>query len=58
MLLEDICCRRRYAAGGDMLPEEICYWRGYVTGGDMLPEGDTKLKNVSSQWRYLAKGDI
>ena len=25
MWLEEICCRMRYVAGGDMLPEEICF---------------------------------
>ena len=58
MFLEEICCLRRYIAGGDMLPEEICYWREYVTGGDTLLEGDTKLKKVSSQRRYLAKEGV
>ena len=60
---EEICCRRRYADGGDMLPEEIwswtdmllegiCYWMGYVAGEDAM------LKKLSSQRRYLAKGGI
>ena len=36
MLLEEICCWRRYVAGGDMLLEEICCRRRYVAVGDML----------------------
>ena len=61
MLLQEICCRERYIAGGDMLLEGICYWRGYLkevsSQRRYLAKGGIQPKEVSSQRRYLAKGE-
>ena len=59
MLPEEICCRRRYVSGGEMLQEEISMeissQRRYVLCSQMrnLAKGEPK----ESQRRNLAKGE-
>ena len=45
-MMEEICCRRRYVAGGDMFLDEVCCRMRFVAGGDMLLEETSRFRRM------------